>query len=130
MEKMSEIRSEGSNTNIVALTAADVGDSLDHSKKLIDVGQSGDPQAVWITGVYGIAGVAGTVRIFHSDDPDTTPRAAANIDLSLYLSTTGDGLTEVKIGPITDDVWLSSDNTATVLVNEFTITYESVGLVG
>jgi len=124
---MGEIRSEGSNTNIVALTAADVGDTLVHSIKLIDVGQSGDPSAAWITGLYGIAGVAGTVRIYHSAAPGTTPRGAANIDVSLYLSTTGDGLTGVKIGPITEDVWLTSDGTATVLVNEFTVTYEAVG---
>jgi len=94
---------------------------------LIDVRQSGDPSAVWITGLYGIAGVAGTVRIYHSADPGTTARSAANIDVSLYLSTTGDGLTGVKIGPITEDVWLTSDGTATVLVNEFTVTYEAVG---
>ena len=124
---MGEIRTEGSATNIVALTAADVGDTLAHSKALIGVGQAGDPSSVWITGVYGIAGVAGTVWIYHSAAPGTTPRGVANIDLPLYISTTGDGLTDIKIGPITDDVWLTSDGTATALVNNFVITYESVG---
>ena len=124
---MGEIRTEGSATNIVALTAADIGDTLAHSKAMISVGQLGDPSAVWITGVYGIAAVAGTVLIYHSVSPAATPRAAANIDLSLYISTTGDGLTGIKIGPITDDVWLTSDATATSLINNFTITYEAVG---
>jgi len=124
-----EIRGYGSTTNTVALTAADVGDTLAHSKKMIDVGQAGDPASVYVTGFYGIAAVAGTVLLYHSAAPGTTPRAATNIDLVLYVSTTGDGVTGIKIGPITEDFWLTSDSTATILVNNAFITYETVGQV-
>jgi hypothetical protein len=124
-----EIRRNGSTTNTVALTAADVGDTLAHSIKMIDVGQVGDPAAVWVTAFYGIAAVAGTVLLYHSAAPGTTPRAATNIDLVLYLSTTGDGVTGIRVGPITSDFWLTSDATVTVLVNNAFITYEAVGQV-
>lgn len=118
---------EAKSTNVgLAVAAADIGDSAAHSDLAISVGGEGEPTAIWIKAIYGISITAGTLILYHSAAPDTTARSTSNIDLAVYLSLTGDGITEMNIGPIEENVYLSSDATLVSSANRITIDYEQV----
>lgn len=124
-------KADKSATLVTAVAAGDDGSTLLLSNVLLDVGETGEPQAIYITAIYGVATVAGTFHFFQTDDWTNDPFTAgdANHMLDLYLSVTGDGATGIKIGPITKDLLVASDATATCGAGGITITYEAIGTV-
>ena len=103
-----------SGVNAVALGAGHLGYTAvgDIGLKLIDIPAG---QHFYLTGIYGVAGVAGQIVIFDSADGWFTTEALldAATKLRLHISVLGDGITDICIGPFTSDVWLGSDATAT-----------------
>jgi len=92
-----------------ALEAADIGGAgVAAGQVLVDVPAG---KKFYLTEIYGVATVAGTVIIFDSEDG--TDLANSNTMLPFYLSTTGDGATNFKIGPFSNDVYIASDNVVT-----------------
>jgi len=91
------------------LEAADVGGAgATAGQKLVDVPTG---KKFYLTGIYGIATVNGTVIVF--DSADGTDLANSNTMLPLYMTTTGDGLTDIVVGPFSNDVYIASDATST-----------------
>lgn len=121
-----ELRTQNSIVLNTAVAAADVGDTAAHSDILVSVGGAGEPSQIWITSMYGVASTAGTIILFESDDPDVTARAVTNIVAVLYQSTTGDGVTGVCYGPITHNLYATSDATFINAVSRFEVTYDYV----
>jgi hypothetical protein len=103
-----------SGVNAVALGTGHLGYTLvgDIGLQLIDVPAG---KNFYLTGIYGVAGVAGQIVIYDSEDGWFATEALldAATKLRLYISTVGDGITDICIGPFTKDVWLGSDATAT-----------------
>ena len=124
-------KSEKSATLVTAVAAGDDGSTLLLSNVLLDVGGTGEPQAVYITAIYGVASAVGTFHIFQTDDWTNDPFTAgdANHILDFYISLTGDGATGLKLGPITKDLLVASDATATCAAGGITITYDAIGTV-
>lgn len=129
---MGEIRTPKSDVVATACAAGDSGATEALSNLLIDVGDGSGPLAVWLTGIYGIATVNGTAHLFESmDGAAFVAYVAGNARhmLSIYLTTTGDGIIFENggIGPITQDLWLASDATFTCNAGEVVVTYDEVG---
>lgn len=132
---MGEIRTPKSDVLETAIVAGDIGNIVGNANKIADVGGGSGPSAIWLTSIYGIATVAGTLHLFESPDNVSAAFVAyvAGNDrhmLSLYLSVTGDGITLPSghgIGPITQDLWAISDGTLTANAGEIFITYDEVG---
>lgn len=101
-----------------ALEAADIGDDgVEAGQKLVDVPTG---KKFYLTGIYGVATVAGTIIVFDSEDG--TDLANSNTMLPFYLSTTGDGATEFVIGPFSNDVYVASDTTVTAAAGRIVAT--------
>jgi len=99
-----------------ALEAADIGGAgVEAGQKLVDVPTG---KKFYLTGIYGVATVAGTIIVFDSEDG--TDITNANTMLSLYISTTGDGMTELVIGPFSNDVYVASDTAVTAAAGRIT----------
>ena len=108
---------------------ADIGDTEGHSVLAVSIGGEGEPKAIWIKSIYGVPDTTGGVLLLHHVTVSGTwiARATSNIDLALYMSTTGDGLTQVNIGPIEHDLYLSTDAVFDCgVANRITIEYEQV----
>ena len=92
------------------LAAADVGQTDHPGIRVIDVPAG---KKFYMTGAYGVAGTSGKAIIFDSDGGDETNAAGVNAaaKLKLYISDSGDGITDVVIGPFSDDVYVASDAT-------------------
>lgn len=139
---MAEIRSQGTAiTSTVPrsvgqngiVIAADIGDTLANSETLVKIGGTNEPQQIWITSIYANATTAGMLYFYHEDDA-TAPWVAfaegdAKHDYSIYIPVNGVALTDVKIGPISEDL-LVCRGTAGAYINtrpsEIGITYEYV----
>jgi len=103
-----------SGVNAAALTNAMDGEAVgDAGTKVVDVPTG---KKFYLTAIYGISGVAGKVIIFDSATGYGANEAAVSAltKLRLYLSTNGDGATELCIGPFSNDVFVASDKTATL----------------
>lgn len=109
-----------------AITAADTGLAGNAGILLVDVGGAGEPARINITGIYGVAGVAGQVDLFQSPAATGEDKGTATMILPFYLSTTGDGMTDVRMGPITSDLYAGTDATFTCLVSDLVVMYEMV----
>lgn len=112
---------------VVATT--DVGDTIGHSDKIVDVGgASGDPKQIYVTGIYGVATTAGIFHLFQSNTTTFVAFAAGTAAhfLDVYISTTGDGITGLKLGPITEDLFLAAA-TAGCDAGAITVSYEVIG---
>jgi len=100
------------------LAAADVGGAgATAGQKLVDVPAG---KKFYLTAIYGVATVAGTVIVFDSEDG--TDLANSNTMLPFYLSTNGDGATDFVIGPFSSDVYIASDNTVTAAAGRIVAT--------
>lgn len=119
------IKEEKSANLETAIDAEDDGDATHAGTKLVDVGNEGDPTAIWVTAVYARASVVGDLHLYQSDD-GFDKVTAGNMILSMYVSLTGDGITQMKLGPITADLYACSDSTSTFGLNNVTVTYEQV----
>lgn len=119
------IKEEKSANLETAITAAMVADDTTAGIKLVDVGAEGDPKAIWVTSVYAQAGVVGDLHLYQSAD-GLNKATAGNMIVSMYASLTGDGITQVKYGPITADLYAGSDGTSTFDLNDVTVSYEQV----
>lgn len=100
--------------NAAALTNAMDGEAEgDAGTKVVDVPTG---KKFYLTAIYGIAGVAGKVIIFDSANGYAASEAAVSAltKLRLYLSTNGDGVTDICLGPFSNDVYVASDKTATL----------------
>lgn len=124
------IANKSATLDSAVVAATDVGDTLAHSDKIVDVGASGDGQAIYITAVYGVATTAGVFHFFQTDDWDDDPFTAgdANHMLDFYISLTGDGASNIKIGPITKDLFVAAAS-AGCDAGAIAVTYEEVGTV-
>lgn len=101
-----------------ALEAADIGGAtVTAGQKLVDVPTG---KKFYLTGIYGVSTVAGTIIVFDSEDG--TDLANSNTMLPFYLSTTGDGMTEIVIGPFSNDVYVASDATVTAAAGRIVAT--------
>ena len=116
-----------------AILVTHVGSTAQPGKKIVDVGVSGDGQAIYITAIYGVATTAGVFDFYSSAAPSTTgiTRGGSNHHMSLYVSLTGDGITGVKIGPISNDLYVCSNDvdTAACGAGMIHVDYEEVGTV-
>lgn len=116
-----------------AILVTHVGSTAQPGKKIVDVGVSGDPQMMYITAIYGISTTTGVFDFYSSAAPSTTgiTRGGANHHMSIYISDTGDGITNVKIGPITNDLYVCSNDvdTAACGAGMIHVDYEEVGTV-
>lgn len=92
------------------LAAADVGETDHPGIRVINVPAG---KKFYMTGAYGLAHTAGMAIIMDSDGGDETNAAGVNAaaKLKLYLSDKGDGITDVIIGPFSNDVYVASDGT-------------------
>ena len=102
-----------------ALEAADVGDAVagQAGQLLVDVPTG---KKFYLTAIYGVSTVAGTVIVFDSEDG--TDLANTNTLLPFYLSTTGDGATNFVIGPFSSDVYIASDGVVTAAAGRIVAT--------
>ena len=96
-----------------ALAVGDVGHGGAPGIRVINVPAG---KKFYMTGAYGVAGVSGMATIFDSDGGDETNLAAVNAaaKLKLYISDSGDGITDIKVGPFSNDVYVSSDGTLVI----------------
>jgi len=103
-----------SGVNAEALAATHLGYVAvgDIGLKVIDVPAG---KHFYLTDIYGVAGDAGQVVVFDSADGWFATEALldAATKLRLYLSTVGDGITGICVGPFTNDVWIASDAAVT-----------------
>ena len=127
-----EIKSGGEAHNAATLIVTDDGALVADAELLVSVGGAGEPSAIWITSIYVRATLPGVFYFIHEDTAAWVDFAAARggvlQDYALYATATGDGITGVNIGPITQDVYVVNDGTATsdTAAGQITITYDYV----
>ena len=111
-----EIRSQGSSVLNTALPIAtnaglvdntDTGAAAATTEFLVEVGDAGEPKQIWITSIYANATTAGTLYFFEQDAAAAWAAfVAGNVDqvYALHVPVGGVGITDVNIGPITEDL--------------------------
>lgn len=109
-----------------AITAADTGLAGAAGIELVLVGGAGEPNSIYITAMYTVAGVNGQVDFFQSPAGTGEDKGVLTMIFPLYATTTGDGITGITVGPITSDLYAGSDATFTCLVSDLVVTYEEV----
>ena len=105
-----EIRSQGSAHNVGTLPDTDDGTVIGETELLVAVGGTGEPKEIYITSIYVRASAVGNVYFLQQETPVAPAVWAAFVPgdttqvYSMYASATGDGITDVNIGPITSDL--------------------------
>ena len=119
-------------TNAGLVDASDTGAAAASSEFLTLVGGgAGEPEAIWITSIYANSTVAGMLYFFQQDAAAAwTALVAGNVDqvYALHIPVGGAGITNVNIGPITEDLCVAALTGAYVntRLGEVLITYDYV----
>jgi len=99
---------ENDDDGLAALTAGQI---------LVDVPAG---KKFYLTAIYGVATVAGTIIVFDSEAGIGLTNATTM--LPFYLSTNGDGATDFVIGPFSNDVYVASDGAVTAAAGRIVAT--------
>ena len=108
-----------------ALATSDDGGATTEADKLVDIGQEDEPKAIYRTGIYGVATAQGKLVLFEGGNTFAEV-SDTNIKATIFITATGDGVTNVRIGPITDDLYVCGDGTLTAPARCGWITYETL----
>lgn len=118
-------------TNAGLVDASDDGSTAALSEFLVLVGDAGQPKQIWITSIYANATTAGRLYFFQQDAADAwDPLVAgdANQVYAIHIPVGGAGITEVSIGPITEDLCAAALAGAYVdtVLGDVIVTYDYV----